>query len=145
MWLDLEDAPVPGHKFCGWHFKYPSEEGHLGLVSTIQEDPPMLNWIYVDKDTHAVKFGGRKDTIGHVIGPWYWTEDERFWTLQGDHTQFVARREDVESAEGRTTTRWGVYWDPEQALLEELEPDECQPVRLRRKPVMGIESQYVRD
>jgi hypothetical protein len=143
--LDLPEDPVPGHKFCGYYFKYPSEEQHLGLVSTIADDPPMLNWLYVDKDTKAVRYGGRKDTIGHVIGPWGWNDDERFLTLRGDHATFVARKVEEETEGGEVKTRWGVYWDPEQALLAELDPEECRPLRLRRKPVLGMESRYVRD
>ncbi|KAF5022915.1 hypothetical protein F66182_5034 [Fusarium sp. NRRL 66182] len=134
--LNLPDAPVQGHRFQGWYFKYPSEEGHLGLVSFVSDDPPALNWIYVDKDTHAVTFGGKKDTVGHVIGPWGWTEDERFLTLEGDHDSFVAVREDG---------RWAVYWDPEGDVEDKVdEEDDCQPVRLRRRPLLGMESKYVK-
>lgn len=145
MLLDLPDSPVPAHKFCGYYFKYPGEEGHLGLVSTIMDDPPMLNWLFVDAETKALRHGGRKDTIGHVIGPWGWSADERFFTLQGDHTTFVARKQEAVGAGGQPRTLWGVYWDPDGEMLEELEPDECRPLRLQRKPVLGMESRYTRD
>lgn len=88
----------------GYYFTYPSEEKHLGMVSTIADDPPMLNWIYCDKDTGMVKHGGRQATIGHTIGPWYWSNDETWLTLEGDTLQFVAVQDEE-------TQRWCVYWD----------------------------------
>ncbi|TLD10438.1 hypothetical protein PgNI_05937 [Pyricularia grisea] len=97
LWIDHQESPVEGHKFTGYYFTYPSEEQHKGLVSTISIDPPMLNWIYADKDTGIIKYGGRKETIGHVIGPWWWTADETFLTLQGNPDCFVAE-EDPESS-----------------------------------------------
>ncbi|KAF4469333.1 hypothetical protein FALBO_3775 [Fusarium albosuccineum] len=136
LYLDLPDSPVQGHKFLGWYFKYPSEEGHLGLVSMVSDDPPALNWIYVDKDTHAVTYGGRKDTVGHVIGPWGWSDDDRFLTLEDDHDSFVAVRDDK---------GWAVFWDPEGHVEDEADEGTCQPVRLRRRLQFGMESRYVRD
>ncbi|KAJ6446049.1 Dolichyl-diphosphooligosaccharide--protein glycosyltransferase subunit 1 [Purpureocillium lavendulum] len=162
-WLNLPEAPVKGHRFCGFHFKYPGEEGHLGLVSTASDDSPMLNWIYVDAETGRLRHGTRKDTLGHVIGPWGWTEDEAFLTLRGARGGFVARKESVDDeddgAEGgkQGEERWGVYWDPERKLLEaegEREEDEEDdedeeerviPMLLRRRPLLGMASSYVRD
>ncbi|TDZ75094.1 hypothetical protein CTRI78_v000007 [Colletotrichum trifolii] len=130
-------APAPGHKFSGYYFNYPSEEQYRGLVSTISEDPPMLNWIYVDADTRAVKHGGRKDTVGHVIGPWGWTDDDKYLMLRGSGLGFVAVLED--------DGRWAVYWDPDGRLRQGYEPDECVEIALRRQMALGIESAYVRD
>lgn len=128
--LDLPDYPIKAHRFCGHYFKYPSEEAHLGLVSTIADDPPMLNWIYVNKETRQLQYGGKKDTLGHVIGPWFWSADEHFITLEGDHEPFVARLVDGQ---------WCVCWDPEQEL------EDCLRLKLRRRLLMGMESKYVRD
>ncbi|KAM0428553.1 hypothetical protein ACHAPT_006913 [Fusarium lateritium] len=140
LYLNLPDSPVEGYRFLGWYFKYPCEEGHLGLVSMVSDDPPALNWIYVDKDTHAVTYGARKDTVGHVIGPWGWSEDDRFLTLEGDHDSFVAVREEGPGGE----ERWAVYWDPEGDIEDENEDETCRPVRLRRRLQFGMESSYVR-
>lgn len=93
----------------GYYFTYPSEEKHLGMVSTIADDPPMLNWIYCDKDTGMVKHGGRQATIGHTIGPWYWSNDEVWLTLEGDTLQFVAVQDEE-------TQRWCVYWDKDRKI-----------------------------
>lgn len=65
------------------------------MVSTISDDPPMLNWIFVDKDSGAIRYGSRKDSEGHVIGPWGWTEDEQFLIIDGDDWRFMAVEEDV--------------------------------------------------
>ncbi|KAF9873337.1 hypothetical protein CkaCkLH20_09150 [Colletotrichum karsti] len=137
LWIDHSMARAPGHKFSGYYFNYPSEEQYRGLVSTISDDPPMLNWIYVDADTRAVRHGGRKDTIGHVIGPWGWTDDERHLMLRGSGLGFVAVLEE--------DGRWAVYWDPDGRLRQGYEPDECVEIALRRQMALGIESAYVRD
>ncbi|TDZ16876.1 hypothetical protein Cob_v010252 [Colletotrichum orbiculare MAFF 240422] len=137
LWINHSMAPAPGHKFSGYYFNYPSEEQYRGLVSTISEDPPMLNWIYVDADTRAVKHGGRKDTVGHVIGPWGWTDDDKYLMLRGSELGFVAVLED--------DGRWAVYWDPDGRLRQGYEPDECVEIALRRQMALGIESAYVRD
>lgn len=139
--LDLPDFPVAGgHKFCGHYFKYPDERELLGLVSTIADDPPMLNWIYVDTETKELRYGARKATIDHVIGPWYWTQDEHFLTLEGDHTQFCAKKQEPGADEegGGGGTRWCVYWDPEQKMKGALR------LKLRRRTQSGVESNYVR-
>lgn len=138
LFLDIAEDPATGFTFNGWYFKYPSEEGHLGLVSMVSQDPPTLNWIYVNADTHAVEYGGRKDTLGHVIGPWGWTDDDEFLTLQGEHETFVAVRREEDG-------KWTAYWDPDGRIAKETTPPErCRPVRLRRKMQRGVESRYVR-
>lgn len=105
MYIDHPDAPRPGHKFNGYYFKYPSEQGYQGMVSTIADDPPMLNWMYVDKHTGAVRYAGRKDTEGHIIGPWGWSEDEQFLVIDDDDWRFIAVEEDEpEEVEGETAS-----------------------------------------
>ncbi|KFA51394.1 hypothetical protein S40293_03204 [Stachybotrys chartarum IBT 40293] len=152
LYLNLPDFPVAGHRFCGYYFKYPGEEGHLGMVSTISEDPPMLNWIFVDAETHAVRHGGRKDTVGHVIGPWGWSEDERFLVLEGGFDKFIAVKEQAPTAaaedEGGSPNgppRWAVYWDPDGRRQAEAGTGDVLPLRLRRQPLLGIASRYVKD
>ncbi|KAL1845175.1 hypothetical protein VTK73DRAFT_972 [Phialemonium thermophilum] len=153
LWIDHPEAPVPGHKFSGYYFTYPSDEQHLGLVSTIAEDPPMLNWIYVDKDSHLLRHGGRSATLGHVIGPWGWSDDERHVTLQGRDDHFVA-------VELKEYGRWALFHDPDGRVRRgEMSlgggdddgstaeggcPYRWHPVKLYRKMVFGMESRYVK-
>ncbi|PHH87423.1 hypothetical protein CDD83_8903 [Cordyceps sp. RAO-2017] len=136
--LDVgEQQPAPaGHRFCGYHFAYPCAEGHLGLVTTVSDAPPMLHWVFVDGATGAVRHGGRSQTLGHVIGPWGWSADEALLTLDGRAGGFVARRDD--------DGLWAAHWDPDGRMLAAGE-GACRPLLLRRRPLLGLESRYVRD
>jgi len=148
LYLDHPDAPAPGHRFAGYYFPYPSDAGHLGLVSTIAEDPPMLNWIFVDKDTGEVRHGGRKDTLEHAIGPWGWSNDERWLTFEGQAAGFIA----VEDPENK---KWTVSLDRDRSLETSVlgRPAEAggearqrwAAVRLRRRMALGMESRYLRE
>jgi len=144
------------------------------MVSFVSDNPPALNWIFVDKDTGLVRHGSRADTLGQVVGSWFWTTDERWLTLKGDALQFIA----VEVEEGK----WAVAWDPDGKIRdmcdaydseeEEDEEDEAEdgedgggavdggeqkppkpakfrprdwvPVMLQRRMQLGMESRYVK-
>ena len=41
----------------------------LGLVSQVAVDPPLLNWIYVDKDTMEVKYGNKTASVSSQRWP----------------------------------------------------------------------------
>ncbi|ROT42597.1 hypothetical protein SODALDRAFT_326753 [Sodiomyces alkalinus F11] len=94
LYVDHSACPVKGFKFSGWYFMYPGEEQLMGLVSMTNDNPPALGWIFVDADTRAVRYGSRKDTVGHVVGPWHWTPNEKFLTLRGGGEGFVAVKEE---------------------------------------------------
>jgi hypothetical protein len=88
---------------------YPDESRvptERGLVSTISVDPPMLNWIYCDKQSLELRYGNRTASIEHVVGPWDWTEDESGVLLE-DWEGFVA----VEEDEREDGLKWAVYYD----------------------------------
>ena len=145
---------MPGHKFTGYYFTYPSEEKHLGLVSTIADDPPMLNWLFVDKDTNMVRHGGRQDTLGgHTVGPWFWSDDEQWLTLEEDSFKFVAVQQD--------NKKWAVALDRDGAFSagagpgkegskteakteRTRRPRKWIPIMLRRRLQLGMESRYVK-
>lgn len=80
---------------------YP-DTSYEGLVTTLSDDPPVLNWIYVDKNTYEVKYGFRKDAQEHLTGPFDCTRQDRRMTLEG-WEGFVA----VESYPGV----WALYFD----------------------------------
>ena len=124
------------------------------MVSTLSDDPPSLGWIYVNKDTRAISYGPRKDTTGHVIGPWGWTADEQYVSLRGRHDQFVLVREEVENDDDDESDdeddagendRWAIYWDPDGKLQEIKGEEWCRALLLRRKMLMGMDSRYIRD
>ncbi|TGO19757.1 hypothetical protein BPAE_0331g00080 [Botrytis paeoniae] len=133
MYLNHPDAPKEGHRFCGYYFMYPGTEEH-GLVSTIQDNPPMLNWIYVDSSTLEVRYGGRADTVGNLAHPWEWSEDEVNLTLEEDEG-FVA----VEVEPGL----WQIYFDRNGDFSGLPTGKKIQEVCLLRRMMCGWNSQLV--
>ncbi|KAI9769884.1 MAG: hypothetical protein M1835_006642 [Candelina submexicana] len=93
------------HPFAGFYIAYPPLDPETpspqirGLVSTISNDPPMLNWIYADRETGEVRYGNRTQSRGHVFGSWDWTEDLEGLVLEG-WEGFVVVEEEEEEEEG---------------------------------------------
>ncbi|KAF7562835.1 hypothetical protein G7046_g1287 [Stylonectria norvegica] len=75
------EATSGGYPFSGYFLPYP-DTPYEGLVSTISDDPPQLNWIYVDKDTYEVKYGVRADAQGNITGPFDCSPQDRRMTLE---------------------------------------------------------------
>ncbi|CAF9919259.1 hypothetical protein IMSHALPRED_004566 [Imshaugia aleurites] len=104
-------VPGTGHPFEGFYIEYPDPERPrplpLGLVSTISKDPPMLNWIYVDKNTREVKYGNRTQSRAHIVGSWGWDAGEEGGagglTLEGAEGAVA-----VEAGDG-----WEIRWEDE--------------------------------
>jgi hypothetical protein len=120
-----------GHLFAGYFFPYPeSNWGRRGegYVSTIADDPPQLNWIYVDKNTYEIKYGLKADTIGHLVGPWNITPIDRRLNFQGWEGFTVVEEEDG---------RWALYFDVDDDGLEEKVPlhKRIMEVELTRKEI----------
>ena len=100
-----------GHPFEGFYIEYPDPERPrplpLGLVSTISKEPPMLNWIYVDKNTREVKYGNRTQSRAHIVGSWGWDAGEEGGagglTLEGGEGAVA-----VEADDG-----WEIRWEDE--------------------------------
>jgi hypothetical protein len=96
----------PSYMAKAFYIEYPDEErkpAPMGLVSQVQDDPPMLNWIYVDKNTFELKYGNRTQSREHRVGPWDWTKpDEVGVTFEG-WEGFMA----VQDPEGE----WQVFFD----------------------------------
>jgi hypothetical protein len=99
--------------FTGYYLPFPDmekvwrQQGFRrgeGLVTTISDDPPFLNWVYVDRNSHEVKYGVRADAQPHLVGPWDNTKVDRRLTFQG-WEGFVA----VEEHEG--SELWAIYFD----------------------------------
>lgn len=61
----------PLHPFSGYYLPYP-DSNFEGLVSTISDQPPQLNWIYLD--THSkisqISHGLRAEAEEGLTGPW---------------------------------------------------------------------------
>ncbi|OCK75656.1 hypothetical protein K432DRAFT_308023 [Lepidopterella palustris CBS 459.81] len=107
-------SPTPPlHPFAGFYIQYPDDNRNppeRGLVSTISDDPPMLNWIYMDRTTQELRYGNRTASIAHVVGAWDWTDDEAGLVLEGREL-FVAVDEGEAGMEERSGLRWALYFD----------------------------------
>ncbi|KAI1260154.1 hypothetical protein F5Y18DRAFT_432503 [Xylariaceae sp. FL1019] len=129
LYLDHPSSPAAGYRFNGFYFGYPGPEEYQGLVAPIADDPPMLNWIYADKDTGVLRHGSRKETVGHIIGPWSWTEDEEYLILEGEQF-FVA----VQNDDGT----WCVYFDKEGDMHETLADRDVVEIELHRELQLDV-------
>ena len=105
-----------GYVAEAFYIEYPDTERvpvPLGLVSQVADNPPLLNWLYVDKDTMELRYGNKSTSIVHHVGPWNWTEDEEGITF--DETEaFTA----VETERGQ----WQLYVDMDDDGLSKYVP-----------------------
>ena len=121
LWLEPKSKitrlpeDVSHHPFTGFYIAYPDDDRPYtrGLVSTISVDPPMLNWIYIDKDTLEVKYASRSGSIAHHVGSFDWTsEDSADSCITFDEYEgFIAVEESV--------GQWALYFDLEDDGLKE--------------------------
>lgn len=112
FWVDIGGG-TNLHPFEGYFLPFPGmaevwrERGFAkgeGMVTTISRDPPFLNWVYVDRDTHEVKYGVRADAQDHRVGPFDVTKVDRRVTFEG-WEGFLA----VEETPG--SDLWALYFD----------------------------------
>lgn len=114
VYLDYADPnrrKFPSHTVAAFFIAYPDDENKPGdgLVSTISDDPPILNWIYADKDTLELKYGNRTQSLPHIVGHWDCTEDESGVLLKNKELWAA-----VEEEEGV----WGLYYDKNEDALQ---------------------------
>ncbi|OAA65484.1 hypothetical protein SPI_02271 [Niveomyces insectorum RCEF 264] len=102
LYVDTGNSPDPdapfGHPFAGYYLPYPDAR-HAGLVSTITDVAPIMNWVYVDRTTHELCYGGRAASADQVTGPWDCTRQDRRLTLCG-WEGFVAVRLPMSTGHG---------------------------------------------
>lgn len=106
------------HPFAGYFLPYPDQDWGRqgeGMVSTISDDPPQLNWIYVDQDTCEVKYGDRLASEPHITGPWDVTKIDRRVMLTGWEGFLAVRYGPGE---------WALYFDVDDNGLEGVVGDE---------------------
>jgi hypothetical protein len=131
---NADNKPVPPvkgtspdlHAFAGFYIQYPDESRfppERGLVSTISDDPPMLNWVYCDKKTYELRYNNRTGSMEHHVGVWDWSEDETRLTFDG-WEGFIAidewdgEDEDPTTPWGKEGLRWAIYFDKDDNGLE---------------------------
>ncbi|KAF2717879.1 hypothetical protein K431DRAFT_306501 [Polychaeton citri CBS 116435] len=122
LWIERKSSrtrqPVEAgrHPFTGFYLAYPDDNRPYtrGIVSTISVNPPMLNWIYVDRETLEMKYANRSGSMPHHVGDYDWTSEDpndSAVTLEG-WEGFVA----VEESDGG----WAIYFDHEDDGLKRV-------------------------
>ncbi|THW17973.1 hypothetical protein D6D23_07872 [Aureobasidium pullulans] len=120
LWIEAKNRATglprreDSHPFTGFYLMYPDEDrspAERGLVTTIQKDPPMLNWIYVDNETFELKYSNRSGSITQKVGPWDWTDEfiDSSITLN-EWEGFLAVEEEMYRNE-QGHPRWALYYD----------------------------------
>jgi len=126
---DTDRLDQDGHLFAGYFLPYPNKHwGHRGdgYVSTISDEPPQLNWVYVDKDSYEVKYGLRVEAEPHLVGPWNCTPIDKRLTFDGWEGFTVVEVEE---------NLWQLYFDVDDNGLEQKIPlsKRIMEVELTRK------------
>lgn len=131
------------HPFTGFFLTYPDEARVptvRGLVSTVSLNPPLLNWIYVDKETYELKYSNRSGSIEHIVGEWDWTDEFEDSCLSFDGWEpFIAVEEKgIVDEEGRP--RYALYVDvDDDGLKAKKKGRKTLEVSLERKVVTDQE------
>lgn len=141
LWIEAK-SPDTGwpvndkhHPFTGFYIAYPDDNRPTtrGLVSTISVDPPMLNWIYIDKDTLELKYANRSGSIEHHVGSWDWTSEDNDSSIVFDEWEgFLA----VEEKPGE----WALYFDlNDDGLKKHKKGRKTVEITLVRRVITGQE------
>ncbi|KAF2798484.1 hypothetical protein K505DRAFT_189516, partial [Melanomma pulvis-pyrius CBS 109.77] len=106
------DGSPYGHQYAGYYLPYPDVE-YEGLVTTITDVAPVMNWVYVDKDTYEVKYGIRADAQPNFTGPFDCTRQDRRLTLLGWEGWCAVEE---------FPTLWALYFDKDDDGLQSKVP-----------------------
>ncbi|KAI1394389.1 uncharacterized protein F4822DRAFT_424868 [Hypoxylon trugodes] len=98
---------VFGHPFAGYFLPYPDTK-YSGLVSTICDEPPIMNWIYVDRNTYELKFGTRPWAQPNWPGPFDCSRQDHRLLFAGWEGFFAVQEGDF----------WALYFDIDEDRLE---------------------------
>jgi len=148
LWID-EHTPalrsLPSYTAKAFYLVYPDDERNpppMGLVSQVQDEPPLLNWIYIDRRTMEVKYGNRTESRQHAVGPWDWTVDPEVpnedifggkgITFEGEEL-FMA----VEDESGE----WQIYFDRLDDGLKDYLPKERRKLQISLERTMVSEEE----
>ncbi|KAK8243243.1 hypothetical protein IWZ00DRAFT_360807 [Phyllosticta capitalensis] len=109
LWIETGSPTTEGHHpFTGYYLPFPDAK-YEGVVSTITQVAPILNWIYIDKNTYQVKYGVRIDAEPNLTGPFDCTRQDRRLTFDG-WEGFVAVEEEPDL--------WALYFDRDDNGLQ---------------------------
>ncbi|KAK4964299.1 hypothetical protein LTR66_012361 [Elasticomyces elasticus] len=138
---------TPNKASTSFYLAYPDDARPTtrGLVSTISLDPPMLNWIYIDKSSHQVKYANRSGSIAHHVGDFDWTDEEDDSRVTFDGWEgFLAVEEEGEGRRGVGAGGergvWALYFDvDDDGLAGRKKGRRTLEVGLRRRLVTAQE------
>lgn len=96
--------------------------------------------MFLDANTHEVRWGGRPDSEGHVCGPFDWTNDEQYVTLEGWEGWLAVRLPEDQSrnladdelgiVDGREV--WRLYFDQNDDGADLKPGSQGLEIRLKR-------------
>lgn len=116
LYVDTNDSANPdapfGHPFAGYFLPYPDAR-YAGLVSTITDVAPIMNWVFVDRVSYSLCYGARATAEGQYTGPWDCTRQDRRLTF-GGWEGFVAVRQPPEIGGGF----WQLFFDRDADRLQ---------------------------
>ncbi|KAI2463019.1 hypothetical protein F4781DRAFT_441269 [Annulohypoxylon bovei var. microspora] len=128
---------VFGHPFAGYFLPYPDAK-YSGLVSTICDEPPVMNWIYIDRNSYELKFGTRPWAQPNWPGPFDCSRQDRRLTFAGWEGFFAVKDGDF----------WALYFDVDQDNLKSKVKEgipmlevELLRTEMRIKPIKKEESE----
>ena len=143
VWLETKSKitrlpeNVAHHPFTGFYLAYPddSRPHTRGLVSTISVDPPVLNWIYIDKDTFECKYATRTGSIAHHVGSYDWTTDE------GEDSRITFDEFEGFMAVEESPGEWALYFDiDDNGLKEKRKRRNAVEISLQRRVISEQET-----
>ncbi|KAK7608367.1 hypothetical protein JOL62DRAFT_558531 [Phyllosticta paracitricarpa] len=121
LWIDTGNHVTEGHHpFTGYYLPFPDCK-YEGVVSTITSVAPILNWIYIDKNTYQVKYGVRVDAEPNLTGPFDCTRQDRRLTFEG-WEGFTAVEEEPDL--------WALYFDRDDNGLEGRKPPDARALEI---------------
>lgn len=130
LYISPKGSKASGFPFTGFYVQYPDPARtppQLGLVSFISDDPPALNWIYIDKDTRELRHGNRTQSIDHEVGPWGWEAGE-----EGGAGGMAF--EDAEGAVAVETEHgWQLRWEDQAGKAGDVKGRRVLTVSLERR------------
>ena len=141
LWVEAKSPdtgwPVneKSHPFTGFYIAYPDDNRPMtrGLVSTISVDPPMLNWMYVDKDTLEMKYSNKSGSIEHHVGDYDWTSEDNDSSITFDDWEGFTAMEEKPG-------QWALYFDMnDDGLKKHKKGRNTMEVSLVRRVVTGQE------
>lgn len=131
--------------FNGGFYTHPNftPNNTAGMVTVSGEETPTLRWVFLDVHTHEMRWGGRPESEGHACGPFDWTKDRQYVTLDGWEGWLAVRlpqdaaHDQVDDELGISDGRevWRLYFDLNDDGADL--PPGAQGLEIRLKRVMA--------